>query len=654
MLRFRPWNELSNLSYDEEKAETYINDWNAFYDSSFRKDPDFINIQKRIDMEYKYQKDLENVSINDSLLDLSLDNLGKYVNPEDEQEHPSDMIQLDYDYFWKRHKENINLLKDTEIRKFDNNEEWTLFSHHNENELIQTCTEFHEKNIKYSRLRNRDTGEDIDINTLNPKQRKFYDIVLNHRNSKSRKKKQLLMILLGTAGTGKSYVIKALKDALGDELEITAPTGMAAFNVNGVTIHSLLGLPIQGVNSTSLSVGKKKSYQKKLTKMKYLIIDEFSMIGLKTLYNINNRLKDIKSKKTAFGGINVILIGDIFQISPVQDKPLFQNNDPENIKFLMDQEEQARLLYLEFKKVVIFTQNVRQQGEETDQRKFRKALDNIRVGSVKNEDYEVLQSRMYSYQVDPPHRYQQIVDNCIHLYFKKINVRNYNWSKLTNLKHEILKIDSVNNNKESRNASMSDAMGLEKTLYISKGSAVLLTTNICAEVGLCNGARGTVYSILYRKSEIKDQTILEEGTETYDYSVHIPQVIFVDFPKFVGKRFCSQCPPTVVPIFPKSRSWTSRTFKYCSRIQFPLTLSYAMTVHKSQGQTFDQCYIDLGREGDFANGLSFVALSRIKKFDQLVVRSFSKDRLFKNYSTVNFKSILKEYERLKKYEVNTE
>ena len=261
---------------------------------------------------------------------------------------------------------------------------------------------------------------------------------------------------------------------------------------------------------------------------------------------------------------------------------------------------------------------------------------------------------MYSEQTDPPHRYQHIVDDSIHLYLKKIHVRERNWGKLLKHKHEILKIDSINtDNKESITASMNEAMGLEKTLYLSKGCTVLLTTNLCSEVGLCNGARGTVHSILYNRDEINVNKIQEEEDETFDYSDHIPIVIFVEFPGFDGLRFCKKCPPKLVPIIPKTRNWTANTKTYCSRTQFPLTLSYAMTVHKSQGQTFDRCYINLGLEKDFANGLTFVALSRVKKFDQLVVRSFSKSRLLQNYESKNFKSILKEYERLKYLENRT-
>jgi len=128
-----------------------------------------------------------------------------------------------------------------------------------------------------------------DPSKLQGKQFHAYNIVSSHFNTLC-KHQPLRMIVSGTAGTGKSYLIKCLKSLLGDHLIITAPTGVAAFNVDGYTLHSRLRLPVKDdfkdLESTSL-----QNLQQTMTNIQYLIIDEMSMVGRKMLGQVDRRLR---------------------------------------------------------------------------------------------------------------------------------------------------------------------------------------------------------------------------------------------------------------------------------------------------------------------------------------------------------------------------
>ncbi len=122
---------------------------------------------------------------------------------------------------------------------------------------------------------------------------------------------------MGT-GTGKSYLINALNQLLGDSCILTGTTGTAGFNICGITLHSALQLPIQKHSNRDLQGASLQRLQLKLTDKHYLIIDEMSMIGQKTLAWVDKRLRQGTGKlNTILGGMSVILLGDFGQLPPV-------------------------------------------------------------------------------------------------------------------------------------------------------------------------------------------------------------------------------------------------------------------------------------------------------------------------------------------------
>ncbi len=130
-----------------------------------------------------------------------------------------------------------------------------------------------------------------DPKLLTGKQLEAYEMVREHFESKTHRS-ALKMIVSGTAGTGKSYLIQCLKLLLGDSLRVTAPTGVAAFNVNGYTLHSLLSLPIKG-DFKDLEGKRLHTIQQSLEGVDYFIIDEMSMVGRKMFGQVDRRLRQV-------------------------------------------------------------------------------------------------------------------------------------------------------------------------------------------------------------------------------------------------------------------------------------------------------------------------------------------------------------------------
>ena len=156
-----------------------------------------------------------------------------------------------------------------------------------------------------------------DPQQLQGKQLQVYTIVQQHMEAET--PSPLRMIVLGTAGTGKSYLIHCLR-LLGDKVRVAAPTGVAVFNIEGHTLHSLLSLPTKG-EYKDLEGESLHHMQQSLTGMHYLIVDEMSMVGRKMFGQVDKRLRQVfpHHADQLFGGCSCLLFGDFGQLLPVMD-----------------------------------------------------------------------------------------------------------------------------------------------------------------------------------------------------------------------------------------------------------------------------------------------------------------------------------------------
>ena len=168
----------------------------------------------------------------------------------------------------------------------------------------------------------------VDPDTLNDGQREVFDLIQSH--SETCGNEPLRLIVTGTAGTGKSYLIDAIKTYLGDKCAVTATTGVASFNVKGQTIHSLVKLCAKKVSGSTLS-----ELQMKHEGVEYIILDEMSMMGASGLARLNARLKEIRpSSDEEFGGISVVMVGDLGQLPPVKDTLMWKKKNTERTRLM--------------------------------------------------------------------------------------------------------------------------------------------------------------------------------------------------------------------------------------------------------------------------------------------------------------------------------
>src|SRR5205823_11240396 len=243
--------------------------------------------------------------------------------------------------------------------------------------------------------------EGIDVRNLNQKQKVVLTRIESHYNDVLMGKQvdPLRIIIMGTAGTGKSYLIRAIRERLQkmsrEESEppviVIAPTGVAAFNINGTTIHSTLSIPIcNDKRLVDIDGERLKQLQKRLHKIHYIIIDEKSMVGRRMLGLIDMRLRQAFSEKKnePFGGRSIILFGDFGQLPPVLDVPMYSTNISQDVV-----SNNGMAPYQQFLEVYKLDMIQRQSGESAGQREFRDILLRLRNGESSLNDWRVLTTR---------------------------------------------------------------------------------------------------------------------------------------------------------------------------------------------------------------------------------------------------------------------
>lgn len=189
------------------------------------------------------------------------------------------------------------------------------------------------------------------------------------------------IFLSGGAGVGKTFLVNVIIEYQNSDEEpsiaITASTGKAACNINGTTVHSAFKLPRHGPNQRPKEKLKGKELQdlqRKYKNLKVLIIDEISMVGKLTFRDLNKFLRQIKNSNQDFGGVSVLLVGDLFQLPPVKQSTIFQNPSLTDAWFLFQLHE--------------LTEIVRQNGDPN----FAALLNRLREGNQTPEDIEFIKT----------------------------------------------------------------------------------------------------------------------------------------------------------------------------------------------------------------------------------------------------------------------
>ena len=576
-------------------------------------------------------------------------------NPEGEDMDPSgfQMYQPHDDIVPNMEKDD-DAISDYDAEEFINDafrHDWDLDLNtlqHDMPEKIDSAPDWLE-NEKVSYVSKKVDSDEVDPKSCNNGQAIFYEYISKWVQSKLDNPDELPIYLLlsGRAGCGKTFAVKCVKKFINEKckekegfirmvghkkegfLKMAAPTGTASFLIKGDTLHSLFKLPVNipfNKELTPLKGPTLHDLQEMFKNTELLIIDEMSMVGQYMLYQISKRLQEAKPHKStiAFGGVSIVLMGDFAQLPPVTDLSLFQNTGGSPYQLI------GRCLYRQyFNKTLTLTDNMRQKGK--DQEIFRNILDSIAMGTFNEDTWEELKKHSFTMQTEEGKcQFKDAVKLCA---INKDST-SFNIQKIKELKNPIAPIKAVNSSAKAKKFPANKAGGLRNNILICKGSKVMLLSNLWNKHGLTNGANGIVRYIVYEKDKKPPS---------------LPSFVLVYFPDYTGPSF-HDSEEKLVPIVPITRKWFESKAEHY-RTMLPLVPSYAITIHKSQGQTLKKIILSLGNK-EFAPGLTYTALSRTTHIDRICFDRLPPVQRFTNmFISKRFKNRLEEEKRLLKLSI---
>jgi ATP-dependent DNA helicase PIF1 len=408
--------------------------------------------------------------------------------------------------------------------------------------------------------------KDIDLSGLSEGQQRAIEAVLLGKN----------ILLTGPAGTGKSHCIQKIRDVFQAKrlnVSMTATTGASAILVDGTTIHSWSGIGICASKESALKrVLQYKAPQARIKNTNLLIIDEVSMLSGLLLDIIDYVTRMVRQNDAPFGGLQVLLCGDFYQLSPVKAPT-----------YAFESESFDKLIHEVHDLTFIFRQ---------DNLEFCRALNEIRIGEVSERSKKLFAQcigRTFEGDIKPTTLYPVRED---------VNFMNQDelWKLATeqNMIREIDALDEVVEKpaprkphtqkflEESKARLNKDCVAPEK-LQLCIGAQVMLIHNLDVEAGLANGTRGIILGFDGNGAPIckfRNNQILYMATHTWWMRINE----------------------------------TTRI----RRTQYPLILSWALTVHKAQGSSLDCVQMDLG-DRVFANGQIYTSISRCRSLEGLSI-----------------------------------
>ncbi len=389
------------------------------------------------------------------------------------------------------------------------------------------------------------------------------------------------IFLTGKAGTGKTTFLKFLKENSTKNIIVAAPTGVAAINAGGVTLHSLFQLPFHPFlptkNNKEELLAKIRFNKQRLSllrKMELLVIDEISMVRCDTMDAIDTILKHARRNyHLPFGGVQLLCIGDLHQLPPVaQNHEWSILNEYYESPFFFDSmvvKEQSPLL--------IELNTIYRQKEES----FVRLLNKVRNNNMDADDFEDLHVR-YEPNFCPSSDEKYITLTSHNRQADKINE---------------VKLYNLNNSSFKYTAKIEDDFPenmypVELVLELKEGAQVMFLKNDVIQKRYFNGKIGIVKELKKEKIIVDcDGTEIEVGLETWENS------------RYSLNRADGKLEQDILGTF----------------TQYPLRLAWAITIHKSQGLTFEKVMIDAGAA--FSSGQVYVALSRCTSLDGIVLLS---------------------------------
>uniref|UniRef100_A0A1I7UD53 ATP-dependent DNA helicase PIF1 n=1 Tax=Caenorhabditis tropicalis TaxID=1561998 RepID=A0A1I7UD53_9PELO len=380
----------------------------------------------------------------------------------------------------------------------------------------------------------------------------------------------------GSAGTGKSVILRRIIEMLpAGSTYITAATGVAASQIGGITLHAFCGFRYE--NSTAeqclQQVLRHSHMVKQWKQCAHLIIDEISMIDLAFFEMLEYIARAVRNNDNPFGGIQLIVTGDFFQLPPVT-----KNNEPPT--FCFESEAWNRCI----QKTIVLS-NVKRQNDMT----FVRILNSVRVGKCDQKSADLLRDSVKN----------QFPSNVVptKLCTHSDDADRINKSSLEATKGSEKTFHAYDDDQFHEKARTLAV----KQLTLKIGAQVMLIKNLDVNKGLCNGSRGIV------------ESFSEAGNPVVRF---ITQDLVMEI---LRSKFSVRIPGCDVPFI---------------RRQFPLQLAWAISIHKSQGMTLDCAEISLERV--FADGQAYVALSRARSLSAIRITGFDVSCVRANSKVIDY------------------
>lgn len=407
------------------------------------------------------------------------------------------------------------------------------------------------------------------------------------------------LFITGKAGSGKTTLLKKVQNDYMKNSVVVAPTGVAAINAGGVTIHSMFSLPIGFLDPSEPFEWKLQGLKKTVLKnADILIIDEISMVRCDLMDAIDRRLRAARRCRTKpFGGVQVLMFGDMHQLPPVvsngEQDVMYEFYD--DVYFF-----NAKVFNECTFQTVVLSEVFRQTDE-----KFKYLLNKIRRGVVDDTMNDSLSLMVNNTDI--------LNDtSAIHLCALRNVAESYNNSKLGNPEYVFNAKLSGDFNPKSANCDLA--------LKLKVGARVMITKNDNENHQYINGTLGYVTkisenAIMVKKDDGYIVSIEPNTWESFKYDITEELDENDVLVTKINKVATGQC------------------------TQFPLTLAYAITIHKSQGLTFDKVVLHI--KEIFQSGQLYTALSRCRKMENVYIDTMiTKDMVYRNNAIYNFAKVL--------------
>ncbi len=366
------------------------------------------------------------------------------------------------------------------------------------------------------------------------------------------------VFLTGEAGAGKTYVINQYTDYLREheiDFAVTASTGIAATHIHGMTIHSWSGIGVQSeLDENALKhLAENRYVSKRIKKAKVLIIDEISMLDGKVLALVEQVCRKVRKLRLPFGGLQIVLVGDFFQLPPVSKKGGEGNTE---FAFAAD-------VWHQINPTVCYLSEQHRQEDQV----FLSILSAIRRNEFDETHFESMSERMITKE--------ELPDNMTRLYSHNANVDTLNAAELKRLPNKTHVYVMALRGPEALTSALIRGCLSPERLELKEGATVMFTKNNQG-AGYVNGTLGVVVGFTEDKKYpiVKTKEGVRIETEPMEWTISEGDEVFAKI------------------------------------TQLPLRLAWAMTIHKSQGVSLDAAVMDLSQTFEYGQG--YVALSRVR------------------------------------------